>query len=159
MCIVRGLQIGEFGRLLGIAPHVLRHWEAVGVLPPPIRKHGRRLYHHPHVKRVAIIVCAQTAGLGLTELREILETPTASARREKLEKHLVTLTTRIAQLEEAKRTVEAMHAWPGGDFSECPIFAQAVTTILQRPADIADQSPRLRGIDDSAERNRRKKRS
>jgi len=151
---IRELEIGEFGRLVGIAPHVLRHWEAVGVLPPPLRHRGRRLYHQPHVRHVAMIVCAQTAGLALPELREILEATTVSARREKLEQHLATLTTRIAQLKESKRIVQEMHAWTREEFSECPIFARRMTTVVRRPTAVVDQQPLV----DSTERKSRKNR-
>jgi MerR family transcriptional regulator, copper efflux regulator len=139
------LQISDLGRLFGIAPHVLRHWEAVGVLIAPIRRQGRRFYYERHVKRVAMIICAQQAALGLTELREILEAPTVSARRSKLKRHQATLVRRISDLEASQRIVAQMLDWSREDFSECPVFGQTVATV-RSSADVGDQLPRMRAI-------------
>jgi MerR family transcriptional regulator, copper efflux regulator len=139
------LQISDVGRLFGIAPHVLRHWEAVGVLIPPIRRQGRRFYHEPHVKRVAMIICGQRAALGLTELREIIEAPTVPARRSKLRQHQATLARRISDLEESQRIVAQMLNWSREDFSECPVFRRPLATTESAGA-AAPQLPRRRAI-------------
>jgi MerR family copper efflux transcriptional regulator len=139
------------GRLFGVAAHVLRHWEAVGVLTSPIRKNGRRLYDEPHVRRVAMIICAQEAGLGLTDLREVLEAPTVSARRTRLEQHQATLARRIVALEESQRIVEQMLDWSRDDFSACPVFERTLAIIRSR-ADAEHQSIRTRAIDHVTER-------
>jgi len=151
------LQISDLGRLFGIAPHVLRHWEAVGVLIPPIRRQGRRFYHQRHVKRVAMIICAQQAALGLMDLREILEAPTVPARRRKLRRHQAMLTRRISDLEESQRIVRQMLNWSREDFSECPVFERAVATI-QRAGALATQPPRTRTIGPATERQGRRQR-
>jgi MerR family transcriptional regulator, copper efflux regulator len=122
----REMQIGELGRLSGVAAHVLRHWEAVGVLTPAVRVHGRRVYRELHVRRVGLIISAQEAGLSLHELREVLEAPTIRARREMLEQHASRLMARVLQLEKARGIVEQMLAWPHEDLSECPLAARAL---------------------------------
>jgi MerR family transcriptional regulator, copper efflux regulator len=122
----REMKIGELGRLSGVAAHVLRHWEAVGVLTPAVRVHGRRVYRELHIRRVGLIISAQEAGLSLHELREVLEAPTMRVRREMLEQHASTLIARVSQLEKAKGIVEQMLAWPREDLSECPPAAQAL---------------------------------
>lgn len=158
MRTVGELQISDLGRLFGIAPHVLRHWEAVGVLTSPIRRHGRRFYHERHVKRVAVIICAQNAGLALTELREILEARTISARKTKLKQHQATLARRMSELAESQRLVEQMLDWPHDNFSECPVFDRALATIFRSPTALAHQPSRTSALGHAMERKGRRTR-
>ncbi|WP_236700641.1 helix-turn-helix domain-containing protein [Allosalinactinospora lopnorensis] len=45
--------IGEIAGRFGLATHVLRHWEAAGVLRPARRVNGRRRYDPEHLAQVA----------------------------------------------------------------------------------------------------------
>jgi MerR family copper efflux transcriptional regulator len=77
--------IGELAARFGLATHVLRHWEDVGLLVPRRRVAGRRVYDDTHVARVAEIQLCKAAGFTLDDIRE-LDDP--ARRRAKLESQL-----------------------------------------------------------------------
>jgi MerR family copper efflux transcriptional regulator len=108
------LQIGDLARLFGLAPHVLRHWEARRLLRPAARVNGRRKYGRDHVTRVAMIVMAQEAGLSLDDARELFEAESPSARRALMERHLNNLEPHLAVIQPSRQMVQ--HAM------NCPMF-------------------------------------
>jgi MerR-like DNA binding protein len=55
--------IGAVARRFGLAPHVLRHWESIGLLTPA-RSGGQRRYDESDLARVAVILMSKEAGLG-----------------------------------------------------------------------------------------------
>jgi len=57
------MRIGDLAARFGLATHVLRHWEDVGLLTPAARVAGRRQYDESHVARVVMIQRAKAAGL------------------------------------------------------------------------------------------------
>jgi MerR family transcriptional regulator, copper efflux regulator len=140
------LQIGELASLFGLAPHVLRYWETVGLLTPAVRVNGRRVYREPHVKRVVVIMCAQEAGLSLTDLREILEARSVAARRATLARHRATLVQTVAELETSTRMVEQMLSCSDPDFNNCPVFERALESVSKPAARAPDRPTRGRTI-------------
>ena len=88
------LPIGEAARLFAVGTHVLRHWEAIGLVKP-VRQAGQRRYSRDDLGRIAAIVRAKEAGLGLDAIRVMVtggrsdaplrlareEEPTAQAAR------------------------------------------------------------------------------
>ena len=50
------LSIGELAAEFGLAPHVLRHWEAEGVLEPAARVGGKRRYDESARMRIGTIL-------------------------------------------------------------------------------------------------------
>jgi DNA-binding transcriptional MerR regulator len=123
------LTIGELASHFGLATHVLRHWESVGVLQPARRVNGRRRYHQEHLTRVAIIVHARELGFGLDEIRAILNADDGAGRRTVLRRHLDELERRIAQAQAAKRLIEHALACEAEDFLACPRFQRLVHTL------------------------------
>lgn len=65
------LSVGAAATAIGVEPHVLRHWEDVGVLIPDRTTTGHRRYGAEHVARAMIIRLCQGAGLSLAEIREL----------------------------------------------------------------------------------------
>lgn len=48
------MQIGEFAAELGVTPHVIRHYEATGLLSPVARDaNGYRVYDRSQLERAA----------------------------------------------------------------------------------------------------------
>lgn len=66
------MRIGEAAARLGIATHVLRHWEDEGVVVPPRSSSGHRDYAEEHLYRLRIVQSCQRLGLRLPEIRQIL---------------------------------------------------------------------------------------
>lgn len=129
------MTIGELAARFGLATHVLRHWEGVGVLTAAERVNGRRRYLPEHVARVAMILRAKEAGLTLDHLRQVLAAPDAEARRELLSSHHADLDRRMREIEMAKRMIEhALHC-PEQDFTRCMMFQEiAAGVAAEAPA-------------------------
>jgi MerR family transcriptional regulator, copper efflux regulator len=119
------LTIGELAAHFGIATHVLRHWEAVGLLTPARRVNGRRRYGPADRTRVAIIVHGKQVGLSLPQLQEMLSSG-CDGGRAVLREHHHALERRIADATAAKRLVEHALECPEPNFLECPNFQRLV---------------------------------
>ncbi len=66
------LRAGELARLLGVSTDLLRHYERIGVLPPPVRaSNGYRLYSPQSVERVRAVRRSLRLGFSLAELSGI----------------------------------------------------------------------------------------
>ncbi|WP_083936236.1 helix-turn-helix domain-containing protein [Nocardiopsis ganjiahuensis] len=114
------LTIGELARSFGLATHVLRHWESVGVLVPARRSGGQRRYTDDQRCRVALVLRAQRAGMSLARIREALDAPDQQALRDLLSAHLDELARRMEQLREAMEMLEHSMACRHPNTVECP---------------------------------------
>ena len=67
------MTIGELARWANVNPRTLRYYERIGVLTPTARTDaGYRLYTKRDAARLAFIRRAQTLGLSLTEIADII---------------------------------------------------------------------------------------
>ncbi|WP_225929404.1 helix-turn-helix domain-containing protein [Rhodococcus opacus] len=94
----RSWSIGEVAERFGIATHVLRHWETVGLLHPAREGGSRRRYEKSDVYAVAMILRAKEAGFGLDDIREMFDTDDPVRRTAILGRHRDALARRIARL-------------------------------------------------------------
>lgn len=79
------LRIGEVSRRTGANPSAIRFYEREGLLEPaPRTAAGYRRYDGEAVARLQFIDRAKSLGLSLTEIRDILRTPDATAERQLL---------------------------------------------------------------------------
>ncbi|GAA5058449.1 MerR family transcriptional regulator [Nocardia callitridis] len=65
------LRIGDAAVCLGIAAHVLRHWESVGLLAPPRSPSGHRVYDERTLDQARLIRTLQRTGLSLAQIRHL----------------------------------------------------------------------------------------
>lgn len=71
--MANALQIGEVARRLGLNPKTIRYYEAIGLLPAPMRTEGGfRQYTPAEVERIDFIRRARALELSLDEIREVL---------------------------------------------------------------------------------------
>jgi DNA-binding transcriptional MerR regulator len=113
--------IGEVAARFGLPTHVLRHWEAEGLLAPA--RHGdRRRYSDGDLYRVASILVAKEAGFGLADIRAMLAAGTASARHEVLARRRTELKARIARAQAALAMIEGGLTCEHDDLMACPNF-------------------------------------
>jgi MerR family transcriptional regulator, redox-sensitive transcriptional activator SoxR len=68
------LSIGEIAQRAGLRASAVRYYERMGVLPPPRREGGRRVYDEVVLDRLALVRFAQQAGYTLAEVRELVRT-------------------------------------------------------------------------------------
>ena len=67
------MRIGELAQHLGLNPRTIRFYEASGVLPEPDRTpSGYRDYDESDVERLQFVRLAQSLGLTLDEISEVL---------------------------------------------------------------------------------------
>jgi MerR family copper efflux transcriptional regulator len=125
------MTIGELSARFDLAPHVLRHWEAMGLLAPATRVNGRRRYAQDHITRVAMIVGGKSGGLSLEQLRGLLAARSPEDRRELLERHHAELQRRIRDIEQSKAMIEHALDCDEHDFTRCPNFQRLVQDLAE----------------------------
>ncbi len=106
------MRIGELARHSGVPTKTIRYYEDIGLMPPPARTSaGYRDYEPDAADRLAFIRAAQSVGLTLGEIREVLgfrerdETPCAYVIA-LIEKHAADLSRQIRALEALRRDLE-----------------------------------------------------
>jgi DNA-binding transcriptional MerR regulator len=122
--------IGELAARFGLATHVLRHWEEVGLLSPTRRVAGRRVYGPAQVTRVAEILLGKDAGFSLEQLRELFAAPDRDGRRKVLSAQLAEVRQRIARLTLSQTLLEGGLRCRYQDYQSCPRFQAMVLARL-----------------------------
>ena len=118
--------IGDLAARFGLATHVLRHWEEMGLLRPARTSAGRRRYTEADAEWVAAILIAKDAGLGLADIREVLSAR-GPGRRAALRAHRDAVDVRIRALESARELLDHAARCPADDLASCPNFRAAVS--------------------------------
>lgn len=128
------MSIGALAARFGLATHVLRHWEDVGLLAPRRQANGRRRYGRADEVRVAMILLAKEAGLGLDQiLRLFAATADRPTRRALYREHRDRLAERIAALQKSLSVLEHAMGCAAEDITACPDFQAAIAARI--PAD------------------------
>jgi MerR family transcriptional regulator, copper efflux regulator len=132
------MSIGELARRFDLAPHVLRHWEAMGLLTPATRVNGRRRYTRDHVIRVMTIIRAKSAGMSLQQVREILTVSGRAERQSLLQRYHAELEHRLQEIAASKALIEHLMQCTADDFTQCPTYlqiAETATGLQKSPED------------------------
>ncbi|CAM3830521.1 MerR family transcriptional regulator [Kibdelosporangium persicum] len=122
---MKSSEIGPVAARFGLATHVLRHWESVGLLAPE-RQGDRRRYRQDDLDRIAIILHAKEAGFSLEDIREMFVDGDPADRKEIMRRHRADLAERIAALQAALALVEKGLACEHEDITQCPTFLRAI---------------------------------
>ncbi|NUP03964.1 MAG: MerR family transcriptional regulator [Nonomuraea sp.] len=128
------MQIGELAAQFGLAPHVLRHWEAMGLLSPATRVNGRRRYTRDHVVRVLTIVRAKAAGMSLEQIRDILTVSGQTERQALLQRHHAELEHRLQEISASKALIEHLLQCTADDFTRCPDYRRMAESAAGLPS-------------------------
>lgn len=123
------LSIGEVAERFGLATHVLRHWETLGLLTPARDAGARRRYRPDDVYRVAVILRAKDAGFSLDDVHAMIATPDPAARNVILRRQQAELHARIAAAQTSLDLIEGALECEHEDFTRCPHFQ---TTVADR---------------------------
>jgi len=67
------LSIGEVAEKSGTTTSALRYYEQIGLLQPPHRKNGKRMYDNGVLGRIDTIKLAQSAGFQIQEIKQLLD--------------------------------------------------------------------------------------
>ncbi len=126
------LRIGELATESGLTPDALRYYERLGLVPRARRTAGGfRVYPASVTERIRFIKQAQANGLTLAEIRELLGFRDSGGRgrcrqvQRLLVRKIEELDTRLVQLEEFRRTLQAYmqecERAQRGSTEECPV--------------------------------------
>jgi len=105
------VRIGEIAAEARMPTKTIRFWEAEGLLPEPARTpSGYRDYQPAIVERLAFIRHAQSAGLRLEEIRQVLDIsdagdPPCQHVQALVDRRLAEVDDRIAELTQARRVL------------------------------------------------------
>ncbi|MEV8596099.1 MerR family transcriptional regulator [Streptomyces sp. NPDC052012] len=120
------LSIGELAGRFGLATHVLRHWEAMGLLHPDRDGGGRRRYGANDLTHVATILIMKEAGLSLSSIRSLSTTVDRATRREILHPVAEELRSTIAAAQAALDLIEGGLNCEYENVTQCPNYRRLI---------------------------------
>ncbi|MFI6880020.1 MerR family transcriptional regulator [Streptomyces sp. NPDC050400] len=121
------MSIGALASRFGLATHVLRHWESMGLLHPERDAAGRRRYTGSDLTRVATILVFKEAGLDLDTIRTLSTTAADRAtRHEILRAEADELRSRIAAAQTSLELIEGGLTCTHEDVTECPNYRRLI---------------------------------
>jgi DNA-binding transcriptional MerR regulator len=121
--------VGDLAARFGLETHVLRHWEAMGLLSPARDGAGRRRYDADDAFRVATIMRSKAAGMSLEQIRVLLDGG-AYDRHVILEAHIADLEQRMAEMELSREMTRHALECRAHDITACPSFRSHVQDIV-----------------------------
>ena len=107
------MRIGELAQQTEVPAKTIRYWEQLGLVPPPPRTAAGYRDYQPQAATRLGFRAAQSIGLSLGEIREILavrdrgQTPCAHVAR-LIERHAAELAERIAALEQMRQDLQRL---------------------------------------------------
>ncbi len=131
------MKIGELADVTGFPAKTIRYYEQIGLLPPPEREaNGYRSYGTDALQRLRFVQHAQSAGLTLREITQVLAIRSEGRApcvhvRDLLHHHLDQIDARVAELQATRRELQvlARHA-DSVDPAACP--EDVICSILVR---------------------------
>jgi len=124
-----GMNIGQAAAATGVSAKMIRHYEAIGLLPAAARSEaGYRRYDLGTLHRLRFIRRARDLGFGLDEIAQLLalwaDRDRASAEVKALAaRHVADLAQRIARMQAMQRSLQQLvHACHGDGRPDCPIL-------------------------------------
>jgi MerR family transcriptional regulator, copper efflux regulator len=146
------MNIGAAAEASGVSAKMIRHYEAIGLLPPPAhRDNSYRDYGAQEVHELRFIGRARKLGFALPEIAALLALWRDKGRssrevRSLAAAHLADLEQRIAEMQGMAATLgDLVHRCHGDDRPECPILDR-----LEGEPHRAARSARLSGNATSA---------
>lgn len=123
------MNIGEAARATGVSAKMIRHYEALGLLPAVARtESGYRQVDDRALHALRFIRRARDLGFGLDEIEQLLalwaDGHRASAEVKALaSRHVADLAARIERMQAMQRTLQHLvHACHGDGRPDCPIL-------------------------------------
>ena len=128
--IERGLMdIGGASKASGVSVKMIRHYEAIGLLPKVARTLANyRVYTPNDVHVLRFVRRARDLGFSMDEIKELLslwrnKSRSSAAVKRIAAKHIEDLKLKIAELESMVQTLEHLTKYCHGDHRpECPIL-------------------------------------
>src|SRR3954447_26747500 len=96
------MSIGDTAARFGLATHVLRHWEDVGLLTPERDGADRRRYGDDDLVRIAVILRSKAAGMTLDQIVVLVGDDHGSKRHAILQQHIADLDRRMSEMQQSR---------------------------------------------------------
>jgi Cu(I)-responsive transcriptional regulator len=123
------LEIGGAAKESGVSIKMIRHYEAIGLLPKPARTAANyRVYGTNEVHLLRFIKRARTLGFSIENIKELVglwknKSRSSAAVKKLAGKHIDELKTRLAELQTIVDTLEHLTRHCHGDHRpDCPIL-------------------------------------
>lgn len=123
------MNIGEAARASGVSAKMIRHYEAIGLIPSAARTAaGYRVYDATDIHALRFIRHARDLGFPLAELDGLLRlwrdrTRSSGEVKRRALAHIATLDRKIAELQAMRATLRQLaDRCHGDDRPECPIL-------------------------------------
>ena len=128
------MNIGQASKTTGVSERMIRHYERVGLMPPPDRRdNGYRDYSPQSVERLRFIANARDLGFSVDEISTLLSlwddrTRASSEVKAIALDHARDLARKAAALEAMRRTLlDLVEGCSGDERPDCPILAGLAT--------------------------------
>lgn len=110
---VPSMPIGVVARRTGLEVSAIRYYESAGLIPPPRRLGGKRVYDDGVFEAIALVRLAQDAGFTLAETRALIagfdkDTPASARWQTMARKKLVDVRERIEQARRMEALLERL---------------------------------------------------
>lgn len=108
------MYIGQVAKITGASCKAIRHYESIGLIPPPARRGKYRVYSKQDIFLIHMIKHAQSVGFGLKELNALVLEKISGARfplqlaNELLERKRADLHAEMSALNELLRRLEVL---------------------------------------------------
>lgn len=123
------MNIGEAARASGVSAKMIRHYESIGLVPPPARSEASyRVYGERDVHLLRFIRHSRDLGFSLAQTGDLLKLWQDSDRpsrevRALAQAHLAELETKLAELQAMKSTLQQLvQSCHGNERPDCPIL-------------------------------------
>ncbi|MFH9072559.1 MerR family transcriptional regulator [Streptomyces alboflavus] len=119
------VHIGAAAALYGLAPSAVRWWEQQGVLDPPAREGGKRLYDDTDLRRIGLVYLCCVVGRMPLDQAAVVASGRATRRawQDAVDAQLVQVERQIAQLEAARGYLRHARGCADDDIAgSCPVL-------------------------------------
>lgn len=123
------MNIGEAARASGVSNKMIRHYEAIGLLPPSARSDsGYRVYSEKDLHTLRFIGTARSLGFSLEEIRQLLSlwqdrNRSSADVKALVTNHIAGLDRKIAEMSAMRDTLNNLaNTCSGNTRPECPIL-------------------------------------
>ena len=148
------MNIGEVAKATGVTAKMIRHYEAIGLVPKPARRESNyRDYGPEDIHRLGFIRRARALGFSMEKIRDLLrlwadqERSSADVKALTVH-HIAELDAKIALLKEMRHTLnELASACDGNHRPGCPIIEGLAKTAPLSSDTHAHHRVLLRALD------------
>ncbi|WP_344682995.1 MerR family transcriptional regulator [Saccharopolyspora taberi] len=130
----RAVSIGQAAALYDLAPSTVRWWERQGVLDPPARDGGRRIYRDADLRRIGVAyLCCVVGKMPLDKAAVVTSgKSTHEAWQRTVSERITLLERQISQLEAAKDYLRHLLSCEDDDIAECRFLARELSANTPR---------------------------